>query len=683
MTLVLLLTLATGAWADEQKVVLKVDPITVAKGTEAEIEVKMDYTAEKTLVGLSFSLYLPDGILLKGFDTKEAQDAARASALKNAFDIFYEEGIWGENGISAWLAVKPQVDGGLQITLIDQDDKTPFVKTHASVISVYVHAVADVSNVNGTIHGITLTDNENNSVEQGNIADVLIPFNATAQEPESTVPLTWDATAKTATLTNKMPAGNVTVTAEYFPQATAAEGALTAATGVAATTSEPLVTLDASKLTGATKLMYLTNKSTDPAPGYDAQGWSDKLPTADSFTEGGGYNVYYYPLGTDDADPAKTFSDGDICASPILVSLDAAPTYSVTFAKDNPEPDKWSAEPNTGLTKGETVTVTYSGTRKVLGVKAEKKLDMRSMPLTVEALTAGTVKVSSPKSGMQYSKNGGAKTAMSGKTEIELAAGDHVAFYGNGTSITQYSGTSIGGSGDGFQVKVYGNIMSLVDETGFATATTLTAMAAFESFFSGNTTITDISNLVLPATELTQQCYASMFYGCKGLTALPADLLPATELAKKCYSSMFWVCTGLTTVPANFLPATNLAESCYNSMFFRCTGLTTVPADLLPATTLAHSCYNSMFAECSNLTAAPDLPAPALVAQCYARMFGNCSKLASIKCLALSDFTYDNLSQWVKSVAATGTFYAVSSADWPTDPSYSIPSGWNRVNIDN
>jgi hypothetical protein len=284
---------------------------------------------------------------------------------------------------------------------------------------------------------------------------------------------------------------------------------------------------------------------------------------------------------------------------------------------------------------------------------------------------------------MQYSKNGGAKETMSGNTDIELAAGDHVAFYGNGTSITQYSGTYIGGSGDGFQVKVYGNIMSLVDETGFATATTLTVANTFSSFFKSNTTITDISSLVLPATELTEQCYASMFYGCKGLTALSADLLPATELAKKCYSSMFWDCMGLTTLPANFLPATNLAESCYNSMFFRCTGLTTVPADLLPATTLAQYCYNSMFSECSNLTAAPDLPAPALVTQCYGRMFGNCTKLASIKCLATSGFTYDNISQWVKSVAATGTFYAVSSADWPTDPSYSIPSGWTRVNIDN
>ena len=49
-------------------------------------------------------------------------------------------------------------------------------------------------------------------------------------------------------------------------------------------------------------------------------------------------------------------------------------TYTVEFAEGIDDADKWSAEPNTGLTKGETVTVTYSGSKKVIGVKAEKKV---------------------------------------------------------------------------------------------------------------------------------------------------------------------------------------------------------------------------------------------------------------------------------------------------------------------
>ena len=386
MTLVALIALTTHAWADDKKVVLKVDPITVANGSEAVIKVKMDYTAEKTLVGLSFSLYLPDGILLKGFDTKEAQDAARASALKGAFDIFYQEGIWGEDGTSGWLAVKPQVDGGLQITLIDQDDKTPFVTTHAPVISVYVHAVADVSNVNGTIHGITLTDNENNSVEQGNIAEVLIPFNAPSASTGTAVPLTWDATAQTATLTNGMPAGNVTVSVEYFPQATTADGAVTAATGVKATTEDALVTIDETKLTGVAKLMYFVSTDAEAtAPAYDAEGWTDVLPTAENYTEAADLKVWYYAVGADNEDPDKTYSDGDICATALTVTLGAAPLWNAEFDLTNaPAEDKaegvWKTDiTGEGVKKGQTVTVTYTGSKKILGVKAEKKVEPKKL----------------------------------------------------------------------------------------------------------------------------------------------------------------------------------------------------------------------------------------------------------------------------------------------------------------
>ena len=395
LTLVALLAVTTGAWADDKKVVLKVDPITVAKGTEAEIEVKMDYTAEKTLVGLSFSLYLPDGILLKGFDTKEAQDAAKASALKKAFDINFTTGLWGaEEGAVGWFSVKQTTDGGFLINIIDQDEKTAFVNTHAPVISVYVHAVADVANVNGTINGITLTDNANNSVEQGNIADVLIPFNATAQEPESTVPLTWDATAKTATLTNGMPAGNVTVSVEYFPQAAFAMStdatpvalAPKASTSARANTDDPLV--EGGTVAGivdgeavfeegqGTLLYHFSAKQLDAAAleALTAADWTDKVPTADGLAEGTVY-VYYYIKGADDlpgiTPGAKfTFSDSDI--QELAVTLLPEPTYNVEFAEGT-DPNEWSASPNTGVKKGQTVTVTYTGERKVIGVKAEKK----------------------------------------------------------------------------------------------------------------------------------------------------------------------------------------------------------------------------------------------------------------------------------------------------------------------
>ena len=189
-------------------------------------------------------------------------------------------------------------------------------------------------------------------------------------------------------------------------------------------------------------------------------------------------------------------------------------------------------------------------------------------PLTIEAITAGTIVVKSPQNGMQYSLDGGAtKVTMTGytTTNIPVEAGQKVRFYGNGTSITAYGNghdTSFGGSGDGFTCKVYGNIMSLLDETGYATATTLSSNYVFWGLFSGNTALTDASGLLLPATTLTQYCYEVMFSGCSSLTAAPE--LPATTLVKGCYERMFKGCASLTSVKCLATSGIDTNSSTYN-----------------------------------------------------------------------------------------------------------------------
>ena len=183
-----------------------------------------------------------------------------------------------------------------------------------------------------------------------------------------------------------MPGGNVTLEPDYYPQATAAEGAVTAADADArATTDDPLVKVDATKLTGAKKLMYFVSNSGTTAPAYDAEGWTDQLPTAEGFTQQGIVYVWYYPVGTDEGvdGATATYSDGDICATALTVTIGAAPTYAVTFAEGvNPEPPaepEWTASPAAGVTKGQTVTVTYTGSKKVIGVKAEKKAATKTL----------------------------------------------------------------------------------------------------------------------------------------------------------------------------------------------------------------------------------------------------------------------------------------------------------------
>ncbi len=180
----------------------------------------------------------------------------------------------------------------------------------------------------------------------------------------------WNKASKTGTFT--MPGGNVELEPEYYPQATVTTGGVTAATGVQATTDAELVTIDKSKITGASGMKYFVG-TTDAAPAYNATGWSDKVPTAADITTPGPIYVWYYPVGKDDGDNSS--SDGNICTTPIEVNIAPAPTYAVTFADGTPESDKWTASPNTGVSKGTTVTVTYTGTKKVLGVKAEKKAE--------------------------------------------------------------------------------------------------------------------------------------------------------------------------------------------------------------------------------------------------------------------------------------------------------------------
>jgi len=250
-------------------------------------------------------------------------------------------------------------------------------------------------------------------------------------------------------------------------------------------------------------------------------------------------------------------------------------------------------------------------------------------PLTLKALKAGTIVVNNPQSGMQYKKNDGTKIAMTATTTIDVAKGDKVEFYGSGTKITKYyiddssdsNDTSI--SGGTAKVKVYGNIMSLVDEKNFATATALTGNDAFCELFIGNRTLTDASDLLLPATTLTTGCYMAMFWDCSSLSAAPE--LPATKLAEECYWFMFAGCTSLTTAPE--LPATTLADGCYYCMFYECAGLTAAPK--LPVTTLADNCYDSMFRDCTGLTTAPELPATTLAVECYRDMFRGCTSLTA------------------------------------------------------
>ena len=332
-----------------------------------------------------------------------------------------------------------------------------------------------------------------------------------------------------------------------------------------------------------------------------------------------------------------------------------AANWSATVNGEQPNP-----LPVGGLSEDDAVTLTYGGRLKVKAVTATFEPDpMLATPLTIEAITPGTIEVNIGgrlESGMKYSVNGNTPTLITTTTSIEgLKAGDKVQFYGNGTQTQAYGVVSIQGIGDGFQTKVYGNIMSLLDETGFATKTDLpNASSVFSGLFRGNATLIDASELLLPATTLTKSCYQQMFDGCTSLTKAPK--LPAMTLATSCYAYMFNDCQLLTAAPK--LPATTLDLSCYYCMFSGCTSLTTAPK--LPATTLATDCYWGMFMGCTSLTSAYVKAAYTEENNMCRDMFDGCKATD-----AVLHTTSDSKASWEAKMG--------SGKEWPT---WSVAADW-------
>ena len=177
-----------------------------------------------------------------------------------------------------------------------------------------------------------------------------------------------------------MPAGNVTLEPDYYPQATLAT-APSAINNVPATTDGAIVNAGTVKNIGETTtaqgtvMYYVSPTALDDAAllALAADQWTADVPTAADLAQGQAY-VYYYVRGNDGDTDETTFSDGDILAANALtVTIAAEPTYAVTFADDTAEPTLWTADHAAGVKKGATVTVTYNGSKKIIGVKAEKK----------------------------------------------------------------------------------------------------------------------------------------------------------------------------------------------------------------------------------------------------------------------------------------------------------------------
>lgn len=188
----------------------------------------------------------------------------------------------------------------------------------------------------------------------------------------------WDKAEKTGTFT--MPGGNVTLEPEYYPQA-ALTAAPTAINDVPATTDGAIVKAGTVANIGTTEtaqgtVMYYVSQTAlddDALLALAADQWKADVPTAEKLAQGQAY-VYYYVRGNDSDTDEENFSDGDILAANALtVTIAAEPTYAVTFKAANA--NTIEAGKATVTVGGTAATVTEG---KLQGVKMGSEVKVKA-----------------------------------------------------------------------------------------------------------------------------------------------------------------------------------------------------------------------------------------------------------------------------------------------------------------
>ena len=248
---------------------------------------------------------------------------------------------------------------------------------------------------------------------------------------------------------------------------------------------------------------------------------------------------------------------------------------------------------------------------------SEKYLTLRPLENGVFTLSIPSSVTSSQATSVSYSTDSGTTwvTTQVDNTDqtIEVTANYGTLVLWKGIGI-KLGSVKFSSTG---KFSVEGNIMSLLEGDNFENANAFSNNYNFMGLFGGCNKLVSAENLILPAFTATG-CYYGMFNNCTSLIKVPE--LPAITMTVNCYTNMFYGCTSLVKAP--FLPATTLATGCYNGMFNGCTNLNYIEA---------------MF------TTTPGV-----------------------------SYT-DN---WVRGVAAIGTFVKNGAAMWSLIDDDGIPTGW-------
>ena len=366
LTLVALLAVTTGAWAQEETLLTTITPTAKEQASYSTANVAT----------VSFS-YTADG---------------SSAYLAN----------WGWWGYG-WIATVTAAEGYTITKCKFYDDADRTATDSEAPFVVETTEEDKTPRINGT--PIDGGNQWSKGIKKIEVYGYVTP--AASSGPE----VAWTAASKTGTFT--MPGGNVTLEPDYYPQA-ALTAVPTAINDVPATTDGAIVkagtvaNIGTTETAQGTVMYYVSPTALDDAAllALAADQWTADVPTAEKLAQGKAY-VYYYVRGNDSDTDEENFSDGDILAANALtVTIAAEPTYAVTFAEGTQDADKWTVKAGTdgsfqslplkGVKAGTKVKLKYDGDRSMLkGVTAtsdaKKAAYEHSITIAVDPSTLGAI----------------------------------------------------------------------------------------------------------------------------------------------------------------------------------------------------------------------------------------------------------------------------------------------------
>ncbi len=268
----------------------------------------------------------------------------------------------------------------------------------------------------------------------------LVPDGYLSMKPEE-IDVTWDPSTRTGTF--QMPAYDVEIAPIYAPVAkwaTKGDAVLTptAIEGIYAGTTDDIVKAG-TVATGQGKAMYFatTDAKMTAEKAATADGWLSILPTAAGYDDATTVYVWYYIAGADtpdgqEATDKNTFNNSEICATPIKVTV-LSNKFDITFNAANA--NTIEAGKATVTVGGTAATVTEG---KLEGVKMGSEVKMTAKDgykfKKVEAkkksvgpvlnLTNPAVGQLIGDDGKNYN-NGAVPTGVTALAKICLISGDH------------------------------------------------------------------------------------------------------------------------------------------------------------------------------------------------------------------------------------------------------------------